>query len=153
MYNNNNDITKIEPPKTLAELAALDAARQVPYLKARCNRMLIHIPNPNPTPTEIIPHIQQTLARHLKDPARETGAMSGDYMEWNLIREEYEEFLIYLKTLASSAPLNPVNLVNPVHPPSPSSALPPVQPSSTTTRPDSESKTNQSGAPLQTNAL
>lgn len=101
MYT-NNDITKMDPPKTLAELTALDATREVPYLKARCNRMQIHIPLPNPTPSQIIPYIQSALTTHLKDPVREAGPMSGDFMEWKLICEEYEEFIAYLRALVAS---------------------------------------------------
>jgi hypothetical protein len=55
--------------------------------------------------------------------------MSGDFMEWKLIREEYEEFITYLKSLASFASVKP--------------PLPTPEPAS---------KPNQPGAPLQTNA-
>ena len=131
MYT-NNDITKIDPPQTLADLTALDATREVPYLKARCNRMQIPIPSPNPAPSEILPHIQQTLARHSKDPTRDAGPMSGDFMEWKLIREEYEEFITYLKSLSSFPSFASVK-----HP------LP------TTTQPNPAPNANQSDAPCK----
>jgi hypothetical protein len=107
-----NDITKITPPATLADLAALDATREVPYLKARCNRMGIHIPNPNPLPPEIIPYIERRLAEHNKRRAMFLSDRSGDYFEWKAIQEDLEQFISYLDSL------NPVNLVNPLQNPS-----------------------------------
>jgi len=106
MYS--NDIFKMTPPATLAELAALDATREIPYLKARCNRMGIHIPTPNPTSSEIIPHIETRLSKHVAIGPRALSDRSGDYFEWKAIKEDLEEFITYLRSL------NRVNLVNPV---------------------------------------
>src|SRR5688572_24366879 len=97
------DITKITPPATMAELIALDLQREVPYLKARCNRMGIHVPGPNPQPVEIIPHIQTHLDLHLARGPRSLTEHSGDYAEWKLLREDLEEFIAYLKLLATSS--------------------------------------------------
>jgi hypothetical protein len=136
MYT-NNDIAKIDPPKTMAELNALDATREVPYLKARCNRMHIHVPPPNPSPGEIIPYIERALAIHLKDPVREAGPMSGDFMEWKLIREEYEEFISYLRALMQTQ-ATPSR-----HPSHQSHASHQSHPPSYTERHESEPKPNQ----------
>ena len=107
-----NDITRITPPATLADLAALDATREVPYLKARCNRMGIHIPSPNPPPPEIIPYIERRLYEHNKRRSMFLSDCSGDYFEWKAIKEDLEEFISYLRSL------NPVNHVNPLQNPS-----------------------------------
>src|ERR1041385_657735 len=106
-----NDITKITPPTTLAELSALDATREVPYLKARCNRMGIHIPRPNPPPREIIPYIETRLIEHNNRRNTFLSDRSGDYFEWKAIKEDLEQFISYLSSLN---PANSVNLVNPV---------------------------------------
>lgn len=98
------DITKITPPATMAELIAFDATREIPYLKARLNRIGIHVPGPNPQPAEIIPYIQQRLDRHLAPGPLSLTEHSGDYVEWKLIREEYEELIAYLKNLEASRP-------------------------------------------------
>jgi hypothetical protein len=97
-----NDITNITPPTTLADLAALDATREIPYLKARCNRIGIQIPNANPPPHEIIPHLERRLAEHNKRGAMFLSDRSGDYCEWKAIKEGLEEFLSYLRTLSCS---------------------------------------------------
>jgi hypothetical protein len=76
MYS--NDITKMTPPTTLAELAALDATRETPYLKARCNRMLMHLPSPNPTPAEISPQVEARLAKHIAIGPRSLSDCSAD---------------------------------------------------------------------------
>jgi hypothetical protein len=117
------DTTKITPPATMAELIALDAQREVPYFKARCNRLGIHVPGPNPSPAEILPYIQARLDRHLTASARSHSEFSGDYIEWKLIREEYEELIACLTTLIASA-----------------------------RRTEPESKTNHPERPLQPNA-
>src|ERR1041385_4850364 len=98
-----NDITKITPPATLADLAALDATREVPYLKARCNRMGIHIPSPNPPPPEIIPYIERRLYEHNKRRSMFLSDCSGDYFEWKAIKEDLEEFISYLRSLQNSS--------------------------------------------------
>src|SRR5207253_2594289 len=58
------DTLEIPFPKTIEELTALDSTREVPYLKAICNRRHIHTPGPNPSPSEIIPIIEQRLREH-----------------------------------------------------------------------------------------
>jgi hypothetical protein len=91
-------------PKTLTDLAALDATREVPFLKAICNRRGIHIPGPNPTPAQIIPTIECRLADHLARPCQSLNPHSGDYVEWHLIHDDLAEFLQNLRHLAAQTP-------------------------------------------------
>lgn len=136
MYSNIDDkgIAKNTRPATQAELAALDATRGVPYLKAICNRIRIHIPNPNPPPAEIIPYIENRLAEHNNRRRHILSDCSGEYFEWKATKDDLEEFITYLKSL--NAPLPSVN---------PTSDQP--------QRPVPEPKPNQTETPLQTNDL
>src|SRR4051812_13411640 len=58
------DTWQIPFPKPMDDLAALDAPREVPYLKPLCNRRFIGTPGPNPSPSEIIPNIEQIVTTH-----------------------------------------------------------------------------------------
>ena len=70
---------------------------EVPPLKARCNRIGIHVPGDNPTPAEIIPIIERRLAAHMNHVGRTGSEYSGDFVEWKLIHDEYHEFLQQLR--------------------------------------------------------
>jgi hypothetical protein len=117
----NDAFWKITPPATLADLAALDATREVPYLKARCARMGIRFPAQNPTPTETLPLLESRLAEHNKLRSRFLSDCSGDYIEWKLIKEVLEEFIAYLRKLKDSPAPKPSssaqNQDNPLNPP------------------------------------
>src|SRR5688572_15169688 len=65
LHTKTIDTFQIPFPKTMDQVAAITATRGYPYLKALCNRRGIHIPADDPTPTQIIPIIQQRLDRHL----------------------------------------------------------------------------------------
>ena len=102
MYSNDN-FWKITPPATMADLAALDATRETPYLKARCNRMGLHIPNPNPPPAQIIPYLETRLEKHIATGPQAYSDCSADYFQWKSIKEDLEEFISWLKSLIASA--------------------------------------------------
>jgi hypothetical protein len=70
---------------------------EIPPLKARCNRMGIHVPGDNPTPAEIIPIIEQRLAAHQKHRSKHASPWTGDFAEWKNIHDAYTEFLTDLR--------------------------------------------------------
>src|SRR3954471_3335538 len=98
------DTSEIPFPKNVEELAALDATREVPYLKALCNRRFIGTPGPNPTPAQIIPIIQQRLDLHLTQKPSDCSDHAGLMLEWKLILEDLQEFLTNLRSLLSETP-------------------------------------------------
>ena len=100
-------------PKNRTELAALDATREIPFLKAHCSRRGIHVPGPNPTPAEIIPYIQKRLDSHNQNIPQHRTEHSDVYFEWKLTHQDLTEFLQNLRNLlpaptppSASSPLN-----------------------------------------------
>jgi hypothetical protein len=94
------DTFQIPFPKTLAELAALDATREIPYLKALCNRRHIYVPGPNPTPAQIIPIIEQRLRDHERSCPDPRFPINDLAIEWKAIHTDLYEFLTELQQLA-----------------------------------------------------
>ena len=82
------------------------ATTEIPPLKAKCNRAGIHVPGDNPTPSEIIPIIQQRLAAHQNHPARNENPWTGDYAEW---KAKYDDLTNFLTELHAAAQPNLVN--------------------------------------------
>jgi hypothetical protein len=74
--------------------------REVPYLKAECQRRGIHPPYDNPTAAQLIPIIEERLAIHAKHFGRTFDPSSGYYGEWKLINDDLERFLAELNTRA-----------------------------------------------------
>ncbi|HUS35051.1 MAG TPA: hypothetical protein VM680_06830 [Verrucomicrobiae bacterium] len=70
---------------------------EVPYFKAKCNRAGIHVPGDNPTPSEIIPIIQQRLAAHQNHRSKTTNPWTGDYAEWKAKHDDLTQFLAELE--------------------------------------------------------
>src|ERR1043165_664035 len=93
------DTWDIPFPKTLAELNVLDATREIPYLKALCNRRQIHTPGKTPTPAQIIPIIQARLDHHLTLKPKGLSEIADIMVEWKLIHDDLAEFLTQLKNL------------------------------------------------------
>lgn len=93
------DTTQIPFPKTLAELAALDASREIPYLKALCNRRRIRTPSANPGPNEIIPIVQTLLADHQKHVPFGSNPHNGESCEWHAVHDDLTDFLTQLQNL------------------------------------------------------
>jgi hypothetical protein len=87
----------------MEELVALDATREIPYLKALCNRRFIATPGPNPTPHQIIPIIEQFVATHRAKKPKTLSPYADIFVEWKLILEDLEEFLTNLRALIPSA--------------------------------------------------
>jgi hypothetical protein len=114
------DTWDIPFPKNQAELDALDATREVPYLKALCNRRHIHTPGRRPTPEQIIPIVQQILDAHIPKLPRNLTKTCDIYLEWRLIRDDLTDFLKDLHSLLPTSVLS-VSSVNSVSLPNPSS--------------------------------
>jgi hypothetical protein len=145
------DTWDIPFPKTLTELAALDATRAVPYLKSLCNRRFIHVPGPNPTPAEIIPYIQKRLDTHNKNIPQHRTEHSDLYLDWKLAHQDLTEFIQDLRNLLPPS-VPSVSSENSVSIPIPSTN--PTQPKN----PKTSGHSNNSHAPapktpaIQTNA-
>src|SRR5262245_28753895 len=94
------DTLQIPFPKNMDALAALDATREIPYLKALCNRRFIHTPGPNPSPKQIIPVIEQCLATHRSLRPSGCTEHTDIFVEWRLFEEDLADFLSQLKSLS-----------------------------------------------------
>ena len=77
--------------------ALMDNQNEISPLKARLNRMAIHVPGNFPTPAEVIPIIEARLAAHMKHISRTASSTSGDYVEWKQIHDAYAELLTDLR--------------------------------------------------------
>jgi hypothetical protein len=97
------DTLQLPFPKNMDALAALDATREIPYLKALCNRRFIRTPGPNPPPEQIIPIIEQCLATHRS--LRPIGCIehADIFVEWRLFEEDLADFLSQLKSLSPTS--------------------------------------------------
>ena len=77
--------------------ALMDNQTEISPLKARLNRMAIHVPGNFPTPAEVIPIIEARLAAHMKHISRTASSTSGDFVEWKQIHDAYTELLTDLR--------------------------------------------------------
>src|SRR3954464_13705863 len=89
-------------------------APEISPLKARCNRMAIHVPGDNPTPAQIIPIIEQRLAAHQKHIAKTCNPWTGDFIEWKNINDPYHEFLTDLRAAQAAKSITPIPPIAPV---------------------------------------
>ena len=89
--------------------------REVPYLKAQCQRRGIHPPFDDPTADQLIPIIEDRLATHQKHFGRTCDPTSGYYTEWKYVNDDLQSFLTELRAAAgknsavSAAPLPKIN--------------------------------------------
>jgi hypothetical protein len=85
--------------------------REVPFLKAECQRRGIHPPYDNPTAEQLIPFIEQHLATHQKHFGRNFEPSNGYRNEWEQTNTDLEQFLAQLRTAAGhpakTVPENP----------------------------------------------
>ena len=143
------DTADIPFPKTVSELHALDATREIPYLKALCNRRQIHTPGKNPTSAQIIPIIEHILTAHIAKLPRGLSQTCDIYVEWKLIHDDLAEFLAQLKSLLPDSAS--VSSVNSVLIPSPSHNPPPPNTSQTSGHSNNSSPTNPKTPAISTN--
>jgi len=70
---------------------------EMPPLKARCNKIGIHVPSRNPTPAEIIPYLEERLAAHQNHFAKTMDPSCAYYVEWKSVNDELTQFLDELR--------------------------------------------------------
>jgi hypothetical protein len=108
---------------------------QISPLKARCNRMGIHVPCDNPTPAEIVPIIEQRLAAHQKHRSKNANPWTGDFAEWKNIHDAYTEFLSDLQEVGRRCPQRAASAHNTFEKPIACCVQPASEKQTTTTNP------------------
>src|ERR1051325_9344272 len=98
LQSRENERTHMNSTNQNQNAALMDNQNEISPLKARLNRMAIHVPGNNPTPAEVIPIIESRLAAHMKHISRTASSTSGDFVEWKQIHDAYTELLTDLRS-------------------------------------------------------
>lgn len=89
--------TAANAPATSISAPTSTLPDEVPSFKTRCNRIGLSVPGDNPSPTEMIPHVEKRLADHMRHVGRTMNPWTGDYCDWKARHDGYVELLTDLR--------------------------------------------------------